>query len=180
MLEYKFQHLDEIDADGNHIPVEARQIEKKGVLVHFTLNEVLGDLVAFDKKLKELEGMRVLHTAKVTNIVRQNPFVTEMSEHDRLAVYLYHEADAIVKQTDVHTKTILEEKAKLLDEVKDIKDQIPDLREIAVVSEPMPTDAYSENAKVGQVMDSQSDANTENSSSGESDTQAASGEQKAE
>lgn len=160
-LQYKFQHLQELDTEGNAVPIEARQIELTGKVVHFTLNEVLGDIVGFDKKLKELEGMRVLNEAKVTNITRQHPFVLDMSESDLMAAYLYKEAKVMLEQTSKLTTQMLEQKKLCLEEVADIKAQIPELVDIPVVSEPMPS------------ADTQPDANTtKEASNGEADTQA--------
>lgn len=167
-LKYKFQHVTDLDADGQPVPLEARQIELTGKVVHFTLNEVLGDVVGFDKKLKELEGMRVLNDAKVTNITRQHPFVLDMSESDLMAAYLYKEAKVMLEQTSKLTAQMLEQKKLCLEEVADIKAQIPELADIPVVCEPMP---------------STTDANTKETSSGEdgADTKAeASGESKTE
>lgn len=169
-LTYKFQHVSETE-NGEAVPVEARSIELTGKVIHFSLNEILGDLVAFDKKLKELEGMRKISAAKITNIERQHPFVKDFSESDRLAVYLYHEALAMVKATDKHTTVILEEKAKALAEVADIKAQIPELADIPVDTEPMP-----ESGSVGTALGIsvpkeviKQDANTTKTSSGEKD-----------
>lgn len=143
-LTYKFQHLSEVEK-GEVVLPEARQISVQKT-VTFSLNEIIGDITAFDRKLKELEGMRVVNAAKVTNVTRQHPFVLDLSEADLMAAYLYQESKSMVAQTEKHIAAILNEKKMALAEVADIKAQIPELADVPVVSEPLPTDANTQEA----------------------------------
>lgn len=68
-------------------------IEKSGITSEFTVHQIEASIKQNAKTVKELTAMEQIESAKVTNVETNHPFVKEMTEADRFAVHMYHEAE---------------------------------------------------------------------------------------
>lgn len=103
------------------------KIEKLGVVVTFTMTEVIEHTAMLQKLLKELTAKHDYEKAKMTNIEANHPFILDMVEADMFTAHMYQEAKAIVVVSD---KKIAEVEAQLqdyADETAEIEKQIPEL-----------------------------------------------------
>ena len=138
-MEYKLKHnAGEFDSQNQPVPVEARQIEKRGQIVNFTFNEVVSDIKLIDKKIVECRGMMEVNAAKMENIARNHPFVLEMSEFDRKAIFLYTEAKGMYDAAKKHEENFLEGRTEAIEELKECAEQIPELKPFLAEVEQVP------------------------------------------
>ncbi len=102
-------------------------VEKRGVVVSFTLGELDGNAAANAKMKKQCEGMITINAAKMKNVEEHHPFVLTMPGEDLVAAHIYAEAQGMVKeaqrQLDAINKQIVEDAA----EAEEILKQLPEL-----------------------------------------------------
>jgi hypothetical protein len=55
-------------------------IEKTGLRIHFTINDIDSDRALIAKQIKENKGQLVLEAAKIENITSFHPFVLDLTE----------------------------------------------------------------------------------------------------
>lgn len=129
-MEYKFAEEQKTNEDGTPITVQEKIIEKRGLVIKFNFLELEADKLKFEKALKELKGNRDLKQSVVDNMDIHHPFIKDMSEFDRYSVHMYQEAFAAVKAYNTKIDEIEKEQIKYLEELEDIKNQIPQLAEV--------------------------------------------------
>ena len=112
------------------------KIEKLGVVVTFTMTEVIEHTAMLQKLLKELTAKRDYEKAKMTNIENNHPFVLDMDEADMFTAHMYQEAKAIVVVSDSKIAEVETQLEDYADETAEIEKQIPELvQKIEVVPE---------------------------------------------
>jgi len=92
--------------------LEETLIEKTGFKHEFTVLSVLEHIVELRKKLKEFAGQKKLELAKIANIQRNNPFIKDLTDEQKHAVWMYYEskkvADICVRGTETHNEALAE------------------------------------------------------------------------
>lgn len=88
-------------------------IEKSGMSVKFTLNDIERNLNELTKKLKELKAKLEYEEARAKNVEENHPFVLELGDEKGQIVHLYQEARAYVRQIPQFLKEIEENIADL-------------------------------------------------------------------
>lgn len=103
-------------------------IEKSGITVEFSLNDVERTQKYNDKQLKEIEGKYQIEKAKMVNIEENHAFVKEMSDQDLFTAGMYYEAKNFCEQAEKKIAEFKEHKSELIKELIEIYAQIPELQ----------------------------------------------------
>ena len=146
-MEYKF--INEVPKEEGSVvlPVSEKIIEKRGLVIKFTYNELVADKAKFEKTLKELKANCELKQGILDNMDQHHPFIKEMSEFDRYAVHMYQEAWAARKAYTEKIDEIEKDFNEYLKEIEDIKSQLPELGEIVSPMQPDESGEIKEVAK---------------------------------
>lgn len=102
-------------------------IEKKGVLVHFTLAELDAMDGAYEKKLLEINGRLEIDGARKKNIEDHHPFVLTMSGEDLVAAFLYEQAKQAIAEALPRRDALVTQLAEDKAEREIILSQLPEL-----------------------------------------------------
>jgi hypothetical protein len=76
----------------------ATVIVKENITAEFDMRKIDSDISYLEKNRKEIEGQVTIAEAKKQNVLNNYPWVKKMSQHDQIAVYLYYESDAVVRE----------------------------------------------------------------------------------
>jgi len=119
----------EADAEGNidSIALRDRIIEKRGYVIEFSLGTLEDNVLFNSKNQKELQAKIVHEQAKAENILHFNEFLSDLTEEQRHACWMYMEASqmadvAAIKLDQINTQIELDN-----EEITEIKSQIPAL-----------------------------------------------------
>lgn len=111
-------------------------IEKSGITAEFTIRDIEAEEASVAKKIVELKSMKQIRDAVMVNVGENHPFVLDMSEEDRHAVHMYHEAFAFSKiaqqEIDRYETALAESAAERAEITKQCGIAIP----IAALEEP--------------------------------------------
>jgi DNA-directed RNA polymerase subunit H (RpoH/RPB5) len=89
---YGYRIVEENENPGDNV------IEKSGIAIKFTLNDIEQNIRDIEKKVKELQGKLDIEAAKCANIEEHHPFVKELGDEKGKIVHLYQESRAYVRQ----------------------------------------------------------------------------------
>lgn len=103
------------------------KIEKLGVVVNFTWNDVVRDIERLKKALKEIEGQKTIDEAKMKNIEQYHPIVLTTSPEDMVSISLYADSKGRVGMCNEKIAQIDKQLADYEEEMEDIAKQIPEL-----------------------------------------------------
>jgi chromosome segregation ATPase len=118
---YKFEEKDADKSVEEPVNILEEVIEKEGVVVRFTIQEVKDHQAQLVKIKKELDAKRGLEDAGKQNIENNHPFVKDLSEQDLFTAHMYQEAIGMIKAIDNKLKEVnnqIEEYEKELEEIK--------------------------------------------------------------
>lgn len=115
-------------------------IQKLGVVVNFSMQEILDHTVALKKLLTELTAKQAYEKAKMTNIEENHAFVLDMSEQDMFTCHMYQEAKAIVLVAGTKIAEVEKQLSEYETEKAEIFEQLPEL----VAEEPVEAEIDSE------------------------------------
>ena len=132
MLEKTPENLTYRILEENVENIGASVVEKVGMVVTFTVDDIDRDLVALRKKREELEGQMKIESARMVNIDRTNPEIGQMSEEMRQVVYIYERAYAFCKVGG-------EKIAEIVAQEKEYRDEVTNIIMQTGIKIPMPT-----------------------------------------
>lgn len=118
--------------------VRDAKIEKLGVVVTFTFNEIEREEAALNKVLKEIRGKSDYEAAKMKNIEEHHPFVLNLSEEEMFTAHMYQDCKAIVVVSAPKIAEIEKQLQEYADEKAEIIKQIPQLAAPVVDTEVIP------------------------------------------
>lgn len=132
-MKYKFKPVNIKVDDPNNIefPVlHDRIIEKRGHVITFSMNEIKANTEALLKQKKEQEAMFKHRNAVIENIEHHHPFVKDLTDEQRLTVWMYQDAkgnrDIFKKNLDSIEKQLKDDE----EEVAEIIKQLPELADV--------------------------------------------------
>jgi uncharacterized phage infection (PIP) family protein YhgE len=102
-------------------------IEKEGVVVTFTLNQVEAHIKQLEQAKKELEAKGEYEAARITNVSENHPKVLELEGEELMAAYILQEATSMKKAVDAKLEEINTQLADYAAEVEEILEQVPEL-----------------------------------------------------
>lgn len=102
---------------------EDQMIEKSGFTHEFTVSGVQTSYAQIEKAKRELAAQKELEEAKMTNISEHHPKVLELSEEERNAVYLYHQAFVTAKACDMKMEEVKSAEDETNQALIDIEEQ---------------------------------------------------------
>lgn len=111
-------------------------IEKGGVTVDFTLQDVENDIRHNTKLKKELEARLKLDKAKVENIEHFHPWVKDWSDEQLSIAHLYAESRSVVRSFPERIREATEAIEELEAAKEDIKSQIGVAVPVSALEEP--------------------------------------------
>lgn len=76
-----------------------------------------------ETRLKEMEAQRSIYVAKMDNVSRNHPYVLDVEEEKRNAIWLYHENFVATKQSDKIIKDLKKGLKEIKNEMKEITKQ---------------------------------------------------------
>jgi hypothetical protein len=97
-------------------------IEKDNIKATFTVRDFEDNIAAMQRTIKEVSAKYEHEKVIMANIEEHHPFVKDMSEQDILTVWMYREAQEVVKQYEpriVEFKKALETEQAELEYVKE-------------------------------------------------------------
>lgn len=101
--------------EPNDDPLQAKLL-KKGVVVEFTLGEIINEERQCEKAVKELTAKVDLEKAKMVNIEHHHPFVQTMTMEQLFTAHMYYESRAFVdglpEKIEVMKKQLAESKVE--------------------------------------------------------------------
>ena len=98
-------------------------IEKSDFNQFSTIQDYRDAKVRAEKKIAEIEAQQSIYDAKADNVKRNHPFVLELSEEKRNAIWLFHENFVASKQAGEMKKTMKKALKDLLEEMSDVEKQ---------------------------------------------------------
>lgn len=138
-MEYKIKNVhleaESVDAIPSFPDIKDRIIEKRGAVQEFTMNDIEYNMKNLLNTKRELEAKREYENARAENIEHHHPFVKNLTDEEIVTVWMYKEATGLRKMCDDKLKLINEQLEKDLEEIEEIKNQIPELKESPVVEE---------------------------------------------
>lgn len=102
---------------------EDQMIEKSGFTHEFTVTGVQTSYAQIEKAKRELKAQKELEEAKMSNIADHHPYVLELDEEKRNAVYLYHQAFATAKAVEMKMAEVEDAEAETNQALADIEEQ---------------------------------------------------------
>lgn len=76
-----------------------------------------------EKKIVEAEAQNKVYVAKMDNVARNHPYVLEVDEEKRNAIWLYHENFVASKQIEAIIKSLKKSVKDINKEMKEITEQ---------------------------------------------------------
>lgn len=127
-MEYKFKPLAlEIEnLDSLVIPdIKNREIEKRGHIITFTLNQVEENTRALLKSKKEVEGQLKLELSKLENMESYHSFIKGLTEEQIFVSGMYHTSNQLKNMCEKKLEEINKQLEEDEIEVAEIKKQLP-------------------------------------------------------
>ena len=100
---------------------KAALIEKKyEETVTFTVEQIDKHVELLERAVREIEGKKQISEAKIQNVLNNHPEVKKMDGVKIIAVHLFHENTAIVKEAEMKLKEVKKQLAEYKKERKEI------------------------------------------------------------
>lgn len=110
--------------------IKDQLIETHGYIPTFTINQLQDAMRYNAKALKEATAQVNYEDAVMQNVITHHPFVKDLSDADRRAVYIYEEAFTMNKTYQVKIDELIAQMQKDEQTLADLKEQIPELSEV--------------------------------------------------
>ena len=121
---------------GEEILMEDRTIEKRGHVIEFTLSDVDANIRQNTKTQTELAAKVKVDSAKQENIINFHPFLKNMSEEEIFTAWLYQDTQNTIDLVQSKLDEVEAQIESDTEEMKVIKEQLPELNNIESPYEP--------------------------------------------